>query len=169
MISKTSGPFILCLIIIGCVFFEFESVGQPVDKIMVLGNEAKELTYLHDRILRELVMKKLIAAGFTVVPVMEVEEEIQQHNTAIRNVDDAAVFGIAGRHNARWAINGSLWHSPRGRKYLLSVFDNSTLKKYSTEIEIDGFSEFSVFRDSLAKAICDQTASLIRKCTQGKE
>ncbi len=73
----------------------FVSVSVSAEKtamrVLVLGTDSPVISDVQDRVLRESVMRELLAAGMKIVPVMELEREIQLDGLDVRDVPSSKV------------------------------------------------------------------------------
>ncbi len=104
-------------------FFPALLFGVNEGPVLVLGFDSPLLDEVQDRFLREAVMKKFIARGFAVVPVMAVERlSLEQGARGIRKVSREMLRELCLRADAEVAVTGTL-AAPTGKGGAKSIFE----------------------------------------------
>ena len=110
---------------------------QTASRILMLGSARGELSEIEDRIIREEVMRQLVKSGRKIVPVMEIEKEIQENALDIRQISDSEMKSISVKLNADMIARGSFLRKPASFSFLLSVWNMKTGDIARKEIPLD--------------------------------
>ena len=149
--------------LIAVVFFVFVSVQTPAETqptVLVLGTESPVLSEVQDRILRESIMRELLSAGMKIVPVMELEREIQLDRVNVRSVPPSTIPALAERFGARLALRGAYGGKNRAGVYTLIIEDEAAGKRYATDLDIARGESFQVYCPGLVKRIVAKTREI---------
>ena len=133
---------------------------QNKTKILVLGTAAKSINDIEDRLLRESVMRELLKKGFDIVPVMELEGEVQQNGLDLRNVPSSVIKNLSLRFEADFCVSGSIEKQTHNDLYLLKVYDLRDAKVYCSDIQIKKEMVFQDLCPLLSKKIADKTSEV---------
>ena len=129
-------------------------------KVLVLGTESPVLSDVQDRVLRESVMRELLAAGIAIVPVMELEREIQLDAVNVRSVPLSTVPALAERFGARLILRGAYGGKNRAGVYTLIIEDAVEGKRYATDLDLLRGEPFQVYCPGLVKRIVVKTREI---------
>ncbi|HEY1405797.1 MAG TPA: hypothetical protein VF857_04230 [Spirochaetota bacterium] len=131
------------------------------ERILVLGTSSTELSEIDERILREETMRLFLNAGFDIVPVMEVEREVQERGTILALLNEKEIFPLGTKLSAQWAVRCVLATQKSKRSSILYVYNTATLKRYSTQIAAPA-GDFPEVIPSLASLITEKAEELIK-------
>lgn len=138
----------------------FVSVSVSAEKtamrVLVLGTDSPVISDVQDRVLRESVMRELLAAGMKIVPVMELEREIQLDGLDVRDVPSSKVSSLAERFGARFCVRGSFGGKTKAGVYALTVDDAANGKRYAADIPMLRGESFQLQCPALAKKIAEK-------------
>lgn len=144
------------------ILFPAASFSQTTVKVLVLGTESKEFSDVQDRILRESVMRGILSAGMSIVPVMEIERVIQLEGTDIRKVPSSTIPALTEKLGARFCVRGFFGGRESGYLYNLVVDDVTAGKKYSTDLPVMKGEPFQVYCPGLVKRIVQKVSEIAR-------
>ena len=151
---KTLNAFFAAALVV------FVSVSVSAEKtemrVLVLGTDSPVISDVQDRVLRESVMRELLAAGMKIVPVMELEREIQLDGLDVRDVPSSKVSSLAERFGARFCVRGSFGGKTKAGVYALTVDDAAQGKRYATDIPMLKGESFQSQCPALAKKIAEK-------------
>ena len=125
-------------------------------RFLVLGTDSPVISDVQDRVLRESVMRELLAAGMKIVPVMELEREIQLDGLDVRDVPSSKVSSLAERFGARFCVRGSFGGKTKAGVYALTVDDAANGKRYAADIPMLRGESFQLQCPALAKKIAEK-------------
>ena len=125
-------------------------------RVLVLGTDSPVISDVQDRVLRESVMRELFAAGMKIVPVMELEREIQLDGLDVRDVPSSKVSSLAERFGARFCVRGSFGGKTKAGVYALTVDDAANGKRYAADIPMLRGESFQLQCPALAKKIAEK-------------
>ena len=125
-------------------------------RVLVLGTDSPVISDVQDRVLRESVMRELLAAGMKIVPVMELEREIQLDGLDVRDVPSSKVSSLAERFGARFCVRGSFGGKTKAGVYALTVDDAANGKRYAADIPMLRGESFQLQCPALAKKIAEK-------------
>lgn len=129
---------------------------ESAAKVLVLGTASPVVSDVQDRVLRESVMRELLAAGMTIVPVMELEREIQLDGFDVRDVPSSKVASLAEKFGARFCVRGSFGGRTKSGVYALTIDDAAQGKRYAADIPMLRGESFQSQCPSLAKRIAEK-------------
>ena len=82
---------------------------KPKERVLVLGFESKQLNDVQDRLLRETVMRQLLARDYQIVQVMELESMFHDgQKRQIRKLKEDEIRGLCNDLTAGLACTGSI-------------------------------------------------------------
>ncbi len=131
-------------------------------KLLVLGFASQYINETQDMLLREMVMRDFIRLGYSVVPVMEIEERIQEKSIDVRDTGRARLKNLCVEFSAEYAIAGQI-EARRQRLFVsLSLYQKARDQFYSFIIPMGRKSEFQRYAPSLARGIVGKADVLIQ-------
>lgn len=152
--NKTlNGFFAAAAVFLAAVSVSAEEIKM---KVLVLGTESPALSDVQDRVLRESVMRELLAAGMQIVPVMELEREIQIDGLDVRGVPSSKVSSLAEKLGARLCVRGSFGGRTKAGVYALTVDDTAQGKRYAADLPLLRGESFQSQCPALAKRIAEK-------------
>ena len=153
MIKALNAFFAAALVVFVSVSVSAEKTEM---RVLVLGTDSPVISDVQDRVLRESVMRELLAAGMKIVPVMELEREIQLDGLDVRDVPSSKVSSLAERFGARFCVRGSFGGKTKAGVYALTVDDAAQGKRYATDIPMLKGESFQSQCPALAKKIAEK-------------
>ena len=153
MIKTLNAFFAAALVVFVSVSVSAEKTAM---RVLVLGTDSPVISDVQDRVLRESVMRELLAAGMKIVPVMELEREIQLDGLDVRDVPSSKVSSLAERFGARFCVRGSFGGKTKAGVYALTVDDAANGKRYAADIPMLRGESFQLQCPALAKKIAEK-------------
>ena len=154
---------VLCCALLCSVLVPVSAQTSPAETVLVLGTDSPLLSDVQDRILRESVMRGILAAGMKIVPVMDLEREIQLEGVNVRTVSPSRVPSLAGRFGAGFCVRGSLGGKGRTDIYTLVIDDLRAGKRYASDLPLSKGESFHVYCPGLVTRIIGK----LREITDG--
>lgn len=118
---------------------------KPKERALVLGFESRQLNDVQDRLLRETLMRQLLARGYPIVQVMEIESLFHDgQKLRIRNLKRDEVRGLCNDLRAGFACSGSIVPEDGKEDNAIEAEKNyiCTIRMYRREK--DSFEEFEL-------------------------
>ena len=107
MIIKKHGAIFLILALALPLLAGAPLSPKPRERVLVLGFESKQLNDVQERLVRETLMRRLLAAGYPIVQVMEIESLFHDgQKRQIRNLKKDEVRGLCDDLRAGLAFSG---------------------------------------------------------------
>ena len=153
MIKTLNAFFAAALVVFVSVSVSAEKTAM---RVLVLGTDSPVISDVQDRVLRESVMRELLAAGMKIVPVMELEREIQLDGLDVRDAPSSKVSSLAERFGARFCVRGSFGGKTKAGVYALTVDDAANGKRYAADIPMLRGESFQLPCPALAKKIAEK-------------
>lgn len=131
-------------------------------KVLVLGFHSQYINEVQDMLLRQAVMRDFRGRGYAPVPVMEVEDYIQEKNFNVRNVTRASMKELCEVFAADYSLSGSI--EVRRRRLFVSLFlyQKNGDQYYNFIIPMGRNSEFQRYCHGLARDIAHKADVIIR-------
>lgn len=147
------GLFAAILVFLVSASVSAEEVGATV---LVLGTKSPVISDVQDRVLRESVMRELLAAGMKIVPVMELERGIQLDGLDVRDFPSSKIASLTEKFAARFCVRGSFGGTTKSGVYALVIDDAAEGKRYAADIPLLRGESFQSQCSALAKKIAEK-------------
>jgi hypothetical protein len=131
-------------------------------KVLVLGFNSQVINEVQDMLLRQAVMRNFRARGYSPVPVMEVEDYIQENSFDVRSVNRASMKRLCEAFAADFSLSGSIEVRRRRLFVSLSLYQKNGDQYYSFIIPMGRNSEFQHYCHGLARDIAGKADVIIR-------
>lgn len=131
-------------------------------KVLVLGFNSQVINEVQDMLLRQAVMRNFRSRGYSPVPVMELEDYIQENSFDVRSVNRAAMKRLCEAFTADYSLSGSI--EVRRRRLFVSLFlyQKNGDQYYNFIIPMGRNSEFQHYCPGLARDIVSKADVIIR-------
>jgi len=136
--------------------------GRGQGKVLVLGFASQYINETQDMLLRELVMRDFLRRGYTLVPVMEIEDRVQEKSLDVRDAGRARLKSLCGEFSADYAIAGQIEVRRRRLFVSLALYQKARDQFYSFIIPLGRTSEFQHYAPGLARGIAGKADVLIQ-------
>jgi hypothetical protein len=140
----------------------------PDATVLVLGTDSPLLSDVQDRLLRESLMRGILAAGMKIVPVMDLERSIQLEGFNVRTVSPSRIPFLAETFGAGFCVRGSLGGKGRADIYTLIIDDIASGKRYAADLPILKGESFQVYCPGLVKRIVGKLEEIMAGIGGGK-
>jgi hypothetical protein len=87
--------------------------------------------------MREEIMRRLVKSGKKIVPVMEIEKEIQENALDVRKVSNSEMRSLSEKFDADLIVSGFFERKPYSFSYQLAIRNMTTGKIMQKEIPLD--------------------------------
>jgi len=134
----------------------------PRGKVLVLGFSSQYINDVQDMLLREAVMRSFRKAGYPVVPVMELEDHIQESGLNVRSVNRASLKNLCRDFRTDYSLAGSIDMRRRKLFVSLSLYQKDGDQYYSFIIPMGRTSDFQNYCPGLARDIVRKADVVIR-------
>jgi len=131
-------------------------------KVLVLGFSSQFINEVQDMLLRQAVMRNFSARGYSPVPVMEVEDYIQENSFDVRSVNRASMKRLCEVFTADYSLSGSIEVRRRRLFVSLSLYQKNGDQYYNFIIPMGRNSEFQHYCPGLARDIVGKADVIIR-------
>lgn len=153
----------LAVFLMMAAFHDGPAASKTAERILVLGFDTRLLNDIQDRLLRETIMRELQSAGFSIVPVMEIESLFHEdRKRQIRKLSRDEVRNICGDVRSGIALSGAITSEEKaveqiikGKNYIcaLIVFHRGTNRFEEIRITVPGEDNLYLFYSALSKRI----------------
>ncbi len=150
----------IIMILSGGVLF---SQGSPSNgKFLVLGFNSDRINETQDMLLRNYLMRAFMKKGYSIVPIMAIEEFVLEKSFNVRQAHRNDLKRLCAYFHADYALSGSI--EIRRKKLFVSVslYQKESEQYYSFIIPMGRASEFQTFCPTLAHNIASKADTLIR-------
>ncbi|HPA72168.1 MAG TPA: hypothetical protein PKY31_07865 [Spirochaetota bacterium] len=131
-------------------------------KVLVLGFASQYINDVQDMLLREAVMRSFRKTGYSVVPVMELEDYIQENGLNVRSVNRASLKSLCREFKTDYSLAGSIDMRRRKLFVSLSLYQKDGDQYYSFIIPMGRTSDFQNYCPGLARDIVRKADVVIR-------